>query len=257
MTKIDLPVILTVADWNNKKGVIAKMAGETGIGAELAKVKVVYDKIVWADLDPDAAMIKADPKTGRQTLALWEKARLEVQRDHYPKVEALRKALLAFNLLAGRIQTKWKASKVIPSSSRKHVENMENAASLLIVQLKNVDGDWQKAKVRISVAEKRLRDIALQRIKPYMTSIKEFGAALKKDPTVDGFVGGAKTGFYQNIRGLSTALERSQNDELINWMGPNWKPMAQAGYVPKQNSEVLAKVNHVLDKVTELERLIA
>src|SRR5438552_15479493 len=117
MAKIELPVILTVADWNKKKGVIAKMAGETGIGAELAKVKVVYDKISWPDLDPDAAMIKADPKTGRQTMALWHKAQDIVKKDHYPKVEATRKAVMAFDLLASRIETKWKASKLIPSSS--------------------------------------------------------------------------------------------------------------------------------------------
>jgi hypothetical protein len=47
--------------------VIAKMAGETGIGAALTKLKTEWDKVPWDVLDPDRALTAAT-KTDRQTM---------------------------------------------------------------------------------------------------------------------------------------------------------------------------------------------
>src|SRR2546425_12554776 len=119
-----LPKILTVADWNSKKGTIAKMAGETGIGAALAKLKVEWDKIDWSQLDPDEAVNK-HAKNGKMTVAALDLLE-PVAKANIGKINAVRTQLKAVETLTGQIETKWRASKVIPSSSRVHVGNMKN-----------------------------------------------------------------------------------------------------------------------------------
>ncbi|MBK8834451.1 MAG: hypothetical protein IPO29_06180 [Anaerolineae bacterium] len=108
----EIPVILTVADWNAKKGTIAKMAGETGIGAALAKLKVEFDKVPWDVLDPDSAY-RANTKTGKGTLALAQKLG-PIAISNQSKLEPVRKQLQAIKTLTETIEKKWKASKIIP-----------------------------------------------------------------------------------------------------------------------------------------------
>jgi hypothetical protein len=59
-----IPKNLTLADWNAKKGIIAKMAGETGIGAELTKLKTEWAKIPWDERDPTRRS-PSTPRTAR------------------------------------------------------------------------------------------------------------------------------------------------------------------------------------------------
>ena len=105
--------------------------------------------------------------------------------------------------------------------------------------------------------QRRLKGIALQAIKPYFKSIRDFGQEVKKTPTVAKFVGEAKTGFYQNIRGLNAALDRTKRQDIIAWKDRKWKPLAQAGYVPTSDGQVVDKVNEVLEILDELEKLVA
>ena len=249
-----LPKILTVADWNSKKGVIAKMAGETGIGAALAKLKTTWDKVEWDVLDPDAAVLK-NSKTGKMTLELLEKLE-PIAAKNINKIEPVRKELKAVADLTEKIAAKWKTSKIIPSSSRKHVETMHTTADQMWIQLKSIDNDWKAARQRVGKEEERLRGIALNAIKPYFASIREFAKEVKSTPTVEKFTGEAKTGLYQNIRGLNAALDRSKRTDWIEWKDKHWKPLSQASFLPKDNSEVAAKVDKVLDVLDELEKLI-
>src|SRR5947208_3122160 len=43
----DYPKILTDADWQANKGKIAKIAGETGIGALMKKCEAAHKKVEW------------------------------------------------------------------------------------------------------------------------------------------------------------------------------------------------------------------
>ena len=181
----EIPVILTVADWKSKKGTIAKMAGETGIGAALAKLKVEFDKVPWDVLDPDSAY-RANTKTGKGTLALAQKLG-PIAISNQSKLEPVRKQLQAIKTLTETIEKKWKASKIIPSSSTAHVGKMKLAADQFMVAL-NVNsrkGVWDAEEKRLTQIELRLKGIALEAIKPYFESIRKFGAEIKKSPTVD------------------------------------------------------------------------
>jgi hypothetical protein len=249
-----LPKILTVADWNSKKGTIAKMAGETGIGAALAKLKVEWDKIDWSQLDPDEAVNK-HAKNGKMTVAALDLLE-PVAKANIGKINAVRTQLKAVETLTGQIETKWRASKVIPSSSRVQVGNMKTEADHFSIALKSIDNDWKYARERVTKEEARLKAQALSVIKPYFASIRKNGAEVKANATVAKYTGDAGKGFHQNIRGLNAALDRSQEPTWIAWKDTNWKPLAQDSYKPTQDSQVVAKVDHVLDVLDQLERLV-
>jgi hypothetical protein len=249
-----IPVILTVADWNAKKGVIAKMAGETGIGAALAKLKVEFDKAPWDVLDPDLAY-SANTKTGKGTLALAQKlGAIAISKQN--TLEPTRKELQAIKTLTESIEKKWKASKIIPSSSTAHVGKMKVAADQFMVALNanSRKGVWDAEEKRLTQIESRLKGIALEAIKPYFESIRKFGTEVKKSPTVANYVGEAKTGFHQNIRGLNAALDRSLEPAWIAWKDIHWKPLAQDSYKPTKDGDVVAKVDKVLEVLEELKK---
>lgn len=46
-TRPAYPAVLTKANWDKKKGTIAKMAGATGVGAALDALKKAYDAVAW------------------------------------------------------------------------------------------------------------------------------------------------------------------------------------------------------------------
>ncbi len=253
-----LPKILTPADWNSKKGVFAKMAGETGMGAALTKLGTAWGKVKWNLVDPDEGIRLKAGATGKQTTAAYNLAE-PLALVEIGKVPAVRTELRAVNKLAGELEIKWKASKTIPSSSRVHVSNIKTASLTLYneLALDKFTAEWSVAKQRLADKEKLLKDQALKVIKPYFVSIRQFGKEAKENPTVANYGGGTATkGFHQNVRGLNAALDRSQEPAWILWKDQHWKPLSQAGYLPKQDSEVVAKVDKVLDVLDDLERLI-
>jgi hypothetical protein len=248
----ELPKILRVTDWNAKKGVIAKMAGETGIGAELKKLQDVYDKTPWDVLDPDAA-VNATKKRGSSALVdqLFPAAKAQSG-----KVEVLRKQLFAFADFADKVEAKFQKSKVIPSSSTKHVKTMAAEARTFATSLKNIGDDWAKVRKLYADQEEKNKKMALQSIKPYFASIRDYGKQALQTPTVAQYKGEAKKGFHQNVRGISAALDRMQDPVIADWKDKNWRPLAIDAYLPKNDGEVPTKVRHVLGKVDELEKLV-
>ncbi|MGH7042784.1 MAG: hypothetical protein ACREFY_11705 [Acetobacteraceae bacterium] len=55
----DYPKILTKANWDKKKSLLAKAAGETGVGAAMDTAQAAYDAVDWDKLkgcnDPPSA----------------------------------------------------------------------------------------------------------------------------------------------------------------------------------------------------------
>ncbi len=50
-TRPAYPAVLTKANWDKKKGTIAKMAGATGVGAALDALKKAYDAVAWDKIE--------------------------------------------------------------------------------------------------------------------------------------------------------------------------------------------------------------
>jgi len=68
------PAVLTKANWDKNKGVVAKMAGATGVGDALAKLEAAYKAVDWKKFQ--IAANKPDPFS-------------------LPKLEAMKKAAIA------------------------------------------------------------------------------------------------------------------------------------------------------------------
>jgi hypothetical protein len=179
-----------------------------------------------------------------------------IARANIRKVKPVQDQLKAIAKLTGQIETKWKASKVIPASSRKHVAEMKLAAQRLDIALKSIDNDWKDARQRVTQEEVRLKGIALGAIKPYFASLRQQGAQLKCNPSAEAYLGKATKGFHQNIRGLNAALDRSRDDGWNAWKNQHWKPLSQDSYLPKSDDQVVAKVDRVLAVLDQLEKLI-
>jgi hypothetical protein len=253
-----LPKILTPVEWNAKKGIIAKMTTETGMGAALTKLNTAWVKVKWNVVDSDEGIRLQAGKTGRQTLAAYNLAE-PLATAEFSKIAAVQTELRAVNKLAGELEIKWKASKVIPSSSRVYVGTIKTETLKLYNELArdHITTEWHAAKQRIIDKEVLLKKQALTVIKPYFASLRKFGAELKQKPTVDGYGAlNTKQGFHQNVRGLNAALDRSMEPAWITWKDVHWKPLAQAGYPPRKDEEVVAKVDHVLDVLDQLERIV-
>jgi hypothetical protein len=249
-----LPKILTVQDWNAKKGTIAKMAGETGIGAALAKLKTEWDKVPWNILDPDAAMSAAGK--GRQSVALLDQC-MKAAQSNIGKLEPVRKQLSVIEKLAQKIEADWQKNKLIPASSRKHVGTMKVDAEKFSIALKSVDNDWLNRRKQLVADEARMKGIARSALNNQIASIKKFAVDVRKTPTVVAYMGQGTTGFNQSVRGLNASLARMQDPAIVDWKDKNWNALAAQDFWPKQDAEVDRKVATVLQKLKELEGLLA
>lgn len=177
-----IPVILTDADWQKKKGVIAKAAGKTGIGPAMKAVDAEWKKVAWDDLDPDLVW----SKTGLQRTPANFPAAFKVAKAAYAKVTAVRSKVKTLADLAEKTEAKFKSSKVIPSSSREHVGKIAKAADQLWIELKSIDQIWvaeEKAvKQHYATKLKQTSDNLGKAIPIVLGRADKFIEAVKKDP---------------------------------------------------------------------------
>ncbi len=142
-----LPAILTESDWDRNKGVIAKLAGETGIGAALKNVKRAFDAVDWKKFDPALAC------AGAAAPSDVDRALNELASEYRGKVEPLRNELSKVHDLGNQIATKFKSNKLIPASSTEYVTKLASAAMMLMAQLKPLgtpSPEFAKAKEKLS-----------------------------------------------------------------------------------------------------------
>ncbi len=250
--KKEMPKNLTFKEWEAKKGVIAKMAGETGMGAALKKLDTAWNKITPETLDPDAAFLK----TGlSRTPANFDKL-MKAAAGQNATVQAARKEFVAVRDLAQSLEKKWKSSRVIPSSSTKYVAEMAKSADWMFIALKSFDRDWTAYGDVIKKEAERQREIGLKAIVSIFKTLRENADEVRKNPTVGQYNGTGSAGFHQNIRGMGAALDKSRNPEWIAWKEKNWKPLAQDAFRPKNDGEVLPKVTQVLKALDELRTVV-
>ena len=126
----DYPTTLTNADWQKKKGLLAKMAGETGIGAALIKAKTAHDAVDWAKID----VLNAYPNL--QALEDAEKAAREA---FHAKVPHLIDELVKVRTLAQAVAKTFQQKKTIPASAVKAVTDVGAACTSYISELNRLE----------------------------------------------------------------------------------------------------------------------
>jgi hypothetical protein len=211
---IPYPPILTDANWQKEKGVVAKVVKkETGIGALMKTLKSTFDAVDWNKFDPYATLVNTSQRTPENIDKCFQVAKTEAA-----KLESIRKAAFALRDRAKTLAAEWAKSKIIPASSRKHLEAVGAACENLAVQCKSPDaGLFKKMRDEMAANEAKGR----QMLATWIAAIKTGFAAVNSNPTYETY--NAK--MYQKVRGLGTAVGN------IPQYKPKWSPIfGNAGY---------------------------
>ena len=137
-TKPTIPVILTDANWQKQKGILAKAHGETGIGELMKKLAAAFNNVDWPLFDTSS--ISPADLTPEKIRKLGEQAFKEYRVGIAGKT---RDAALALSRQAHSVTTEWEKSSTIPASSRKHVKTIETEALNFATAMRDFT-DWQK-----------------------------------------------------------------------------------------------------------------
>lgn len=121
------PACLAPQYWDKKKGVFAKMAGETGVGVSLTKLKKTFESTDWKIIQIDDRV----PKINVFQLPEWEKMCKEAAADGIKELGKLRLAAYETRDLAKLTAGKFRKNKLIPKESTALCEEIETAADRL------------------------------------------------------------------------------------------------------------------------------
>ena len=129
MPRVDYPRILTKFDWDANKGLIAKMYGETGLGAACETAERKYNLINWRIFDASNSNHHGD------TIFINQLTEVEFRRHVLPAAEYV----LELKGKCDQVASSFQHSRTIPISSRLHVEKMSEAAEIFSRELRGVE----------------------------------------------------------------------------------------------------------------------
>ncbi len=131
-----IPPILTEADWNKNKGVVAKLGGETGIGALIKDMTLAYNVVKWDKFDVQKTLKPSD-SADRAAEAL---AQAQLQ---FKKVPVLVRKIEALQKRAEETRAKFAKNVFIPASSTQHVGKLAAAAKMFSGQVQMVEAEFE------------------------------------------------------------------------------------------------------------------
>lgn len=252
LTPPPIPVILTKANWDKEKGVIAKMAGETGIGEAMKQMAIAYGAVDWAKFDA-----KKQLNAVKQMSVIDAAADASVN-EYKTKVEKLREKVKELRDLATKTEADFKKKPLIPSSSTKHVGKVANEADIFWITLKGNSQFFTDSQKTFEDDRKALQvkiDLANKVIAGYIKSLSNDAKDVISTPTVEQYKGEATKGFHQGVRGLSAALKLQTAPKLQKFQS-EWNDFVVDSYLPKKDEDVKPKVIEVITKLKELQKLL-
>jgi hypothetical protein len=135
-----IPTILTVQDWNSKKGKRGRMAGKTGVGEAMRQVKTAYDRVNWSKLNiKELEPRKIQPWGGLGAKTYDVHALERVVKEAKTELNGnVRQLVIRLKTLSGQAAmtaAMYKKSRWVPSSLRKHTEEVAKVADFWSVSL--------------------------------------------------------------------------------------------------------------------------
>ena len=228
-----IPDILTNSNWQKEKGKFAKLfAGETGIGAQMDKIKAAANKLDIGKLSV-AQSYKSEEAIDQAIVAC---------KSEIAKCAAVSKECYALRDLAKKVAADFKKNKLIPSSSSAHLEKVATSADQLGVAIKSYDPttEFANAKKKLEetakIKEKVLKD-GLAKCKSAITSVKG-GKATPDDWTKKA---------WQAIRAYSASVALSADLKPVQG---EWKTLSSIG------GEKLKDVSAVTAHVDKMDKLL-
>ena len=194
-----IPDVLTNAVWQRNKGNVAKVfKGETGIGALLIELDRRYKAVHWGYFDPRISTATLPKPQTRGDLA----ARRQQANGHNNELELVRAQCRVVQTACTTLAAKWKKSVLVPSSTRKIVEDMGVAADHLAVSLRSIGEEGYEA---VEAEITRREHTANQMLETtWVVKLKAAIILVKATPTVAKY----KEVMHQKVRGMGTALSQ-------------------------------------------------
>lgn len=228
-----IPEILKKSNWQTEKGKFAKLfAGETGIGAQMDKIKAAADKLDIGKLSV-AQSYKSDEAVDQAITAC---------KSEMIKCAAVSKECYALRDMAKTVAAKFKSNLLISKATATHVASIATAADTLGVAIKSYDPakEFEAAKQKVATTAAMQEKILKEGFARCVTAVNSVkgGKATPDDWTKKA---------WQAIRGYSAAVAKSP--ELSTVHG-EWKTLSSIG------GEKLKDVAAVTKHVTAVDTLL-
>jgi len=156
MTPITRPKNLTAKAWRDNKGLFTKTVTDaSGLGKALDTLDTDWAKVSWGEAEPDEATARLTVNGFNSTYTVANVTRLkDVAHQHAAQVAAVKQQLGVVERLARETAARWKANKLVPSSSVKYVGEVQTAAHTLVERLNKLDAGWTARLEAAGVSEK-------------------------------------------------------------------------------------------------------
>jgi hypothetical protein len=257
------PTILRQADWNTKKGVIAKLFKEdTGLGNQLAQLYAAYGKVEWQywfpQLPGSLPAILAESDLDK---------RIPLAKAKRMQLINVAKAAEKISDQCETIGAKWAKSKVVPDGTLKHVRvKMAAAADTLADELRQVaeDDHWDDFRAHIrkydadqkaandklmQQGQARKREIAVTNLNLHIEALERLLPPVRKNPTVDNYNGK----FWDDgLRGVGTSL--ANMPALSKVYERDWED--RANHQLHDDEEVAEHLDEIEAAIARLKRAI-
>jgi hypothetical protein len=131
MPKPAFPEILKASNWEKQKGIVAKLAKVEPDPLNACKsAEALFNKINWSKMNgATAAALATAPEINDFIKGM--------KAEYVANFEPAKKAFSELNTVCSKTAAAFKASAIIPKSSREHVEKMATVASQFAVVLKS------------------------------------------------------------------------------------------------------------------------
>jgi hypothetical protein len=251
---LDYPAALLATNWDKNKGTVAKIAGETGIGDALKKLKAQHASIDWG-------LLTANGYGKLHNLAEVDDAEKKAKAYFQAKIVPYQSAARSVRDLANGVAKKFAANKLIPKSSTAYVSSIAQAADIVAVACKSMDEEAKSFDVYRGKLQQQI-DGQQRLIRPNIAKLKSGLAACLKDPTKDSWNKNAK----QQCRSINNGVQ----------VNPEWKKQFGAVWVKydgetffnklkdedkldektkkKQADDIVAMCKEIQRELTTLER---
>ena len=215
------PEILTNRNWQKKKGALAKMGGETGVGDAMDEAEAAFKQVEWDQFDARSAIpFPADRHDNKLIL----KKQQDAKKLYNSKVEPLRKKVKEIKDVAEKCAADWKKNKLIPSASTKHAQAVADAADHFGIALKGNSSNMEDASKSFDDMVESNNRIAAEEKKKLAATIKLLETAIAeyaRDLTKVGWDSG-KTSIHQRCRSMCNAIRAIP--ELSDEYWTTWQP---------------------------------
>ena len=252
------PETLTNANWQKKKGALAKMAGTTDVGGAMTAAKAELDKIDWTKLD--AALMpgpdrKSIPKIKEAKAAAMSHVTQIVEGKVRPKVKQIKD-------FAAAAQAEWAKSKIIPKSSADHAKLVSTTADQYWIALKGGSVTITKMldeydKLEAKMEKHKKEQVAL--LGPQITKLETSLKACIANPSKDSYLNhpSKPESVHQRCRSMCNAIAVLPGLKARYWA--TWEPFGNkypegAPDGPKEAAAVNKMLSTIIVALADFKR---